>query len=253
MKEIETRMLTINGCEIHCELRGRGEPLLLLHGLTGCSGDWQYAGRDALESRYQLIAPDARGHGRSTNPAPRITHRQCARDVLALLDALDIERCKAIGMSLGANTLLHVATEARERVSKMVLVSGTPYFPEQARALMRNTGGEDQPPEAWQSMRERHRLGDAQIAALWRAQRALADDYTDVHFSPPELGRIRARALIVYGDRDPLYPIELALTLYRAIPASALAVLPNAGHGPIFLDRAARFTELALEFLAADV
>jgi len=252
MKEIETRTLTINGCEIHCELRGRGEPLLLLHGFTGCSGDWQYAGREALENRYRLIAPDARGHGRSTNPEPRLTHRQCARDVLALLDALGIERCPAIGMSFGANMLLHVATEDRDRISKMVLVSGTPYFPEQARALMRATGGEEQPREAWDAMRERHRLGDAQIAALWRAQRAFAEDYTDVHFSPPELGLIRARTLVVYGDRDPLYPVELALMLYRSIPRSALAVLPNAGHGPIFRDQAARFAELALEFLTAD-
>jgi len=55
------------------------------------------------------------------------------------------------------------------------------------------------------------------------------------------------------GDRDPLCPVELALTLYRSIPASALAVLPNAGHGPIFADHAARFAQLALEFLAADV
>jgi pimeloyl-ACP methyl ester carboxylesterase len=58
--------------------------------------------------------------------------------------------------------------------------------------------------------------------------------------------------MIVYGDRDPLYPVEFALTLYRSIPASALLVLPNAGHGPIFLNQAARFAELSLEFLAAD-
>jgi pimeloyl-ACP methyl ester carboxylesterase len=54
-----------------------------------------------------------------------------------MLDHLGIEQFKAVGVSLGAKTLLHMATQQPARVEAMVLVSATPYFPEQARAIMR--------------------------------------------------------------------------------------------------------------------
>jgi pimeloyl-ACP methyl ester carboxylesterase len=239
---------SVNGIELHYERSGRGEPLLLLHGLTGCAGDWAHAGRDALAERYQLIALDARGHGRSTNPQGTFTHRQCALDTLALLDRLGIRRCKAIGASLGGNTLLHVATLDPERIEAMVVVSATPYFPEQARQIMR--GVAESPTDAeWRTLRERHVHGDDQIRALWRMQRALAESHDDMNFTPPALSRIRARTLIVYGDRDPLYPVELAVEMYRAIPQAALWVVPGGGHGPIYLDAAAAFVQNALAFL----
>jgi pimeloyl-ACP methyl ester carboxylesterase len=51
----------VNGIELYYEVAGEGEPLLLLHGMTGCGGDWVYAGRERLVGEYRLIAPDARG------------------------------------------------------------------------------------------------------------------------------------------------------------------------------------------------
>jgi len=239
----------LNGAELYHEAHGQGEPLLLLHGFTGCAGDWVHAGRDELAREYRLIAPDARGHGRSTNPERSITHRQCALDALALLDHLGVARCKAIGMSMGGNTLLHMATMQPERVEAMVVVSATMYFPAQARALMAASPVEDQPPEAWEAMRARHRLGDEQIRALWAQQRAFKDSYDDMSFTPPSLSRITARTLIVYGDRDPLYPVEMGVEMYRAIPRAALWVVPEGGHGPIFAEAAGLFARTALDFL----
>lgn len=245
----EGQTVRVNGIELHYEEHGQGEPLLLLHGFTGCAGDWAHAGRDQLAQEYRLIAPDARGHGRSTNPERVITHRQCALDTLALLDHLGIGRCKAIGMSMGGNTLLHMATLQPERIEAMVVVSATMYFPEQARKIMAASPVEEQPPEAWEMMRARHKLGDAQILALWEQQRAFKDSHDDMSFTPPSLSRITARTLIVYGDRDPLYPVEMAVEMYRAIPRSALWVVPNGGHGPIFLEAAEGFARAALAFL----
>src|SRR5215472_17305232 len=106
---------TLNGISLHYELRAEGPPLLLLHGGTGCHGDWAYAGREFFEREHRLIIPDARGHGSSTNDQPTITHRQCALDTLALLDHLAIQRCKAVGVSMGGNILLHMATLQPER------------------------------------------------------------------------------------------------------------------------------------------
>lgn len=126
----------INGMEMYYVAHGEGEPLVLLHGFTGSSGDWKIFLPD-LEQTYRLIIQDLRGHGRSTNPLTTFTFRQAALDVFALLDHLGIDRFKAIGLSNGGNILLHMATQQRERVTAMVLVSAVSYYPEQAREFMR--------------------------------------------------------------------------------------------------------------------
>lgn len=240
----------LNGIQLYYETEGAGEPLLLLHGGGGCQEHWVHAGRDQFVREYRLIQPDARGHGRSTNPDKTITHRQCALDMFALLDHLGISKCRAIGLSMGGNILLHMATMQPERIEKMVVVSATMYFPDQARAVMvRLPAADKQPPEEWETMRRRHRLGDDQITALWEWMRGMKDSYDDMNFTPSSLSTIAASTLIVYGDRDPLYPVEMAVTMYRAIPKSALWVVPNGGHGPVFFDAADRFAETALAFL----
>ena len=99
------------------EVRGDGPPLLLLHGFFGSSGDWVHLfDVDALSKRWRLIMPDARGHGRSTNPSGLVTHRQAADDIRALLEHLAVDRFKAVGVSFGGNILLHLASRpTRER------------------------------------------------------------------------------------------------------------------------------------------
>jgi pimeloyl-ACP methyl ester carboxylesterase len=217
-------ILHVNGIDLHYETYGRGEPLLWLHGMGGCAGDLQHCGRDRFSENFEVIAIDARGHGLSTNVGDTVTHRQHALDVLALLDHLGISGCKALGCSMGGNTLLHVATLQPARVEAMVVVSPTMYFPESARAIMRQT------PDAM--------------------TRALAEDVDDLSFTPPRLARITARTLVVYGDRDFLYPVEMGVDLYRAIRGAALWVVPHAGHGPIFEEGADAFATASLAFLA---
>jgi pimeloyl-ACP methyl ester carboxylesterase len=69
-------------------------------------------------------------------------------------------------------------------------------------------------------------------------------------FTPPLLGTITARTLIVHGDRDPYYPVTLAVEMFQAIPRSALWIVPYGGHGPIFGALAPAFAAAALDHLA---
>jgi len=251
-EEHRGKTLQVNDIDMYYEMEGAGEPLLLLHGGGGCQENWTHAGGDRLVREYRLIKPDARGHGRSSNPVRTITHRQCALDMLALLDHLGIQRCRAIGMSMGGNILLHMAMQQPNRIEAMVLVSATMYFPEQARKIMEQVPAVgDWSSEEWEAMRKRHRLGDDQIVALSEWQRGMKDSYDDMNFTPPALSRITAPTLIVYGDRDPLYPVEMAIKMYRAIPKAALWVVPNAGHGPVFFDAAPQFVQTSLAFFRA--
>ena len=238
----------VNGLQLFYRDTGEGQPLLLLHGFTGCGDDWQHVFATPLEG-YRVIAPDLRGHGRSTNSGGTFTFKEAARDIFALLDSLGVDRVQAIGVSAGANTLLYMATQQPSRIDAMIHVSGTPRFPDQARAIMKTMTEEARSPAEWAEMRGRHHLGDDQISTLWRHVREFADDRSDLNFTAARLSVITARTLIVHGDRDPLYPVELAVELYRAIPNSALWLVPSGGHGPIFGEQAAPFVTTAMAFL----
>ena len=244
----------LNGFQMYFEDRGTGEPLLLLHGGMGIGGDWRHVFPEDPEG-YRVIVPDLRGHGQSTNPSKMFTFRQCAEDVLALLDRLGITRTKAVGMSLGAKTLLHIATARSNSVSAMVLVSATPYFPPPLRSAAAQFTIEalERLGEAERNaLRARHVHGDEQIALLYEMTRQFALSYDDMAFTPPKLATISARTLIVHGDRDPFYPVDLAFELFRAIPRAALCVVPYGGHGPVLGPLAAPFRAVALAHLAKD-
>src|SRR5438477_1178878 len=176
--------ISINGIEMYYEVRGADEPLVLLHGGTGAGVNWSLIFKDP-PAGYRLIVPDLRGHGRSTNSSSAFTFRQSALDVFAMLDHLGVEQFKAIGVSLGAKTLLHMATQQPARVEAVVLVSAAPYFPEQARVLMREFSAAEHTEAEWRQMREWHKHGDEQIRRLWKLGDALKDSYTDMNFTPP--------------------------------------------------------------------
>jgi pimeloyl-ACP methyl ester carboxylesterase len=237
----------VNGIEMHYEVRGSGPPLLLLHGFTGSGGDWIHLfDMENLARRFRLVIPDARGHGRSTNPSGEFTHRRCAEDVLALVAELNIDRFCAVGLSLGGNTLLHLATARPELVEAMVLIGAPSYFPKQAREIMTFVGTTEHTEAEWAVMRQRHVQGDEQIRALWRIAGGFAQSYDDMTFTPPHLANIRARTLIVTGDRDPLYPLEIFVEQYRAIPGSSLYVIPGGGHDAVFGPARGEFARLAI-------
>lgn len=241
----------VNDIEMYYEVRGTGEPLLLLHGFGGCGSDWAPL-TDSLAARYQLIIPDLRGHGGSTNPSGSFTHRQAALDVFALLDRLNVPRIKAMGFSTGGMTLLHMATQQPGRIDAMVLVGATHYFPEQARAIMRGVGSGSVPTDVRERFARCATRGETQVRQLLAQFAGFTDSVDDMNFTAPYLGTIRARTLIVHGDRDEFFPVDIPVAMYSAIPHSALWIVPRVGHVPIFLSRAREFQEVVSAFLAGD-
>jgi pimeloyl-ACP methyl ester carboxylesterase len=242
------KTLAINGMQCYYEEYGRGEPLLLLHGFSASGEVWAPFVPELAKS-YRLIVPDLRGHGRSTNPSNQFTHRQSALDVFALLETLGVTEFKAMGISTGGMTLLHMATQQPSRVEAMVLIGATIYFPEQARVIMRQCTVESLTPEDYERLRQIHKHGDEQIHALRRQFYGFKDSYDDMNFTGPYLSTITARTLIVHGDRDAFFPVPIPVEMYRSIPNSALWIIPEGEHVPIF-DAQAPFVATALRFLA---
>jgi pimeloyl-ACP methyl ester carboxylesterase len=221
--------IRLNGIDQYFRIGGAGEPVVLLHGFRQTGDQWLEAATDLMRT-HRVILPDLRGHGRSTNPTNTFTHRQVALDIYALLDALGIRECQAMGNSSGGMVLLHMATQQPARVTSMVLVASTTHFPEQARRIMDASIVENISAEQWREMRAQHPRGDDQIRALTEQFRAMKDSYDDMNFAPEQLRTITARTLVIHGDRDQYFPVEIPLAMYHSIPNSSLFIVPNGLH-----------------------
>jgi pimeloyl-ACP methyl ester carboxylesterase len=237
----------INNIEMYYEEYGAGKPLILLHGFGGCTQNWHpfIAG---LSERYRLIVVDMRGHGHSTNPENKFTHREAAADVFLLLEKLGVGNFSAMGISSGGMTLLHMATSQPSRIDSMVLISATSYFPDQARAILRRASFGKMPQQVQEMYRECAKRGDEQIRQLIAQFNALHNNYDDMNFTAQCLSTITARTLVVHGDRDPFFPVEIPVSIYHSIPDAALWIIPGGDHVPIY-DSSVPFTSTALRFL----
>jgi pimeloyl-ACP methyl ester carboxylesterase len=234
---------------LYYEEYGAGKPLLLLHGFGGCTQNWHpFVPR--LAEHYRLIVVDLPGHGYSTNPENKFRHREAAEDLFQLLDRLDIVSFSAMGMSSGGMILLHMATSQPERIDAMVLISATSHFPDQARAIMRRASIGTMPQIVREMYQECAKRGDDQVHQLIKQFNALGDDYEDMNFTAQRLSTITARTLVIHGDSDNFFPVEIPENICRSIPDARLWIIPGGDHVPIF-DPGVPFTSTALQFLEA--
>lgn len=122
---------SVNSIELHYEHHpkpnsGKHYPLLMLSGMASDSGSWQPAVQPLAE-HFELIIPDNRCTGR-TVPNPVATSRELmVADLLALLDALDVEKVNVVGHSMGAMLGWTLAEQEPSRVNHLIGVSALPY------------------------------------------------------------------------------------------------------------------------------
>lgn len=106
-----------NGVRIWYSTYGSGDPVILLHGGLGHSGNWGYQVPALVSAGRRVIVIDSRGHGRSTRDAQPYTYHLMATDVLAVMDALAIEKAAIVGWSDGACIALVLASQAPARIA----------------------------------------------------------------------------------------------------------------------------------------
>ena len=216
----------VNDIDMHYEVHGEGTPLLMLHGFTGASQSWAPFIEEYSE-RFQLIVPDLRGHGKTTNPSKKLSNRQVSEDINELLKILGLKNVKAVGCSFGGDILLQIATRYPNKIESMVLDGATPYYSNQMRKITNELTVTE---EQMERFRQVHVFGDEQIELLLQNHIEMASTYDDHNFTAPFLSTIKAKTLIILGDRDIFIPVEMATILFEAIPDSNLWIVPNAGH-----------------------
>ena len=114
-----------NGISLHYRRLGEGPPLVLLAGMASDGASWEPV-LDGLAARHELIVPDNRGSGRTVADGASMSRETLTDDVLALLDALGIERAALLGHSMGAMLGWAIAARAPGRVTALVPIAALP-------------------------------------------------------------------------------------------------------------------------------
>ncbi|MFC1914126.1 alpha/beta fold hydrolase [Chloroflexota bacterium] len=260
-----------NGVNLNYEVSGQGRAIVCVHGYTGSSQDWAEQ-MSALSPNYRVVALDLRGHGRSEAPsnAEQYSVPIFADDVLALLRALDIDKCCLMVHSLGGLIALQFALEHADMISALVLVgtgsgeraSWPPGFAELRRKLseLARSGGmqaafeydaanNPQRIETFQKHPEQREIVRQRMLAtsvdgyiyVWRV-------LTKQQPMTSRLSEIKVPTLIYWGDEDTLMA-NSAQTLKKGIANSELITVKGVGHSPHY-ESPELFNEKLLEFLS---
>lgn len=223
----------VNGIRLHYRAGGDGPPLLLLHGFTG-AGVWWDPLLERLAENYTTIVPDLPGHGRSEGGPNPYRFDEVATDIYALMDELGVDRFRAVGYSGGGIVLIHMATQEPGRIESMAVVSA-PHVHSRS-TILEFPSFEDHPAQVREYWLEVHPGGETQVRRLIASFHRLGEYVEEIDVPPEELSSIEARTLIVLGDRDPVFPVHLALEMYQAIPNAALWIIPMEGHSAMWPD-----------------
>jgi pimeloyl-ACP methyl ester carboxylesterase len=219
---------------MYYEVHGSGSPLVLLHGGM-LTIELSFAGLlPTLARRHTVIAVELQGHGRTADIDRPITPAALAGDVVALLDALGVERTHVLGHSMGAAVALELAVSHPDRVRSVVPLSASVRpdglhedltDPAKQAASTRMPTAQDFADfrDAYQRLSPHPEHFDEFLAALSSSQ---ADTQG---WSDQQLAGITSPVLLVFGDRD-FVTIEHAALMQRLIPTAQLAVLPDTTH-----------------------
>ena len=265
---------TADGVELYYEETGAGTPICFVHEFAGDFRSWESQVR-FFSRRHRCIAFNARGYPPSGVPDPDAYSQDRARDdVIAILDALGIDRAHIVGCSMGAFATVHVGLHAPQR-ARSLTAAGVGYgalapaqaaFRAESRSLADDidargivpfalsyssgssgrTAFADKDPrghaEFARMLGEHSAEGSARTMRGVQAQRPAFTELED------QLRRLTVPLMIVAGDEDEP-SLDASLFLKRSVPPAALAVFPKTGHA-MNLEEPDRFNQLLADFLA---
>jgi len=247
------------------EDHGAGVPVILLHGFPLSSQMWLPL-RAAIEEAARLITPDLRGFGASDKPAGSYGMDVFAADIVAVANALGLDRFILGGHSMGGYVALRIAATCPERLLGLILVDSkaeadgadararrdaaiariergeAQAFRDEFVAALVAPGTRDRAPRQLEEMRAlAAEIPDYVLVGCLAGMRDRID-------STELLKRLTVPALVIVGEHDALTPPAVAQALASALPAAELAVIPAAGHVPS-VERPVATAEAMLGFL----
>ena len=238
--------IEVRGLKIAFERQGTGPPLVLLHGFVGHSQEWRRQ-IDMLSREYTVVAWDAPGAGRSTDPPETFRLPDYADCLAGFIDALGLTRPHIAGLSFGG--ALAIALYGRHPTVPASLVLASAYAgwagslalevteqrlqttlraadaPSEQRVESMITSMFSSSPPAESVEEFRGIMAEIHPAGLRAMARSVAEaDLRDV------LPRITVPTLLLYGDQDSRAPLAVAENMHARIPTSRLVVMQAVGH-----------------------
>ena len=276
--DLPVERITWHGHEIAFHRCGRGEPIILIHGIASSFDTWNGV-LPELGKTFTAVAPDLLGHGRSSKPRGDYSLGAFATTLRDFMEALDIPSATIVGHSMGGGIAMQFVYQFPERCRRLVLVNSGGLGPEVTGLLRAATlpgsqlflkaATSDRVENAARSVGRKLRewgfratpgmssVGSHFIALKdHEARRAFvttARSVMDLRGQRIDArDRIRLAAelptMIVWGRRDRFIPVAHALEAHDLIPGSRLEIFDDSGHFP-HEHEAERFTEVLLDFI----
>lgn len=252
----KSHTLRVNGVDMFFERVGSGYPLILLHGGVGTHKHWdQHV--TFLSSNFDLIIPDLRGHGRSTNPSTSLDYQTLADDIAQLIHSLNLNQPFVCGWSDGGQIGLELAIRYRDLVKAFVL--GAIVFDqiEESRSSLAKFGIKGPGivniekikssfPDWLDMVHQNHQQYENhwidllhQISYLW---------YTEYDYSNALLNQVDCPVLLVIGDHDQFVPLYHIVDLSQLLPNAELAVITNGSH-QVDREKPGEFCTLVVDYI----
>lgn len=237
--------------KIYYEIYGSGEPLLLIHGsLYGYINEFENI-FSILTKNHKVIAVALRGHGKSEIGNRDYSYGLFAEDMIAVLNAENVDRIDIMGFSSGAITAVKLAAEYPERVMKVVSIAGA--LSSEDRTQQRNEEKNEMTAVEFVAnnknfVENRKKLMAEPARFVDFYYKLMKVDSDPVWISEKAASKIKAPVLVVGGDRDNYFPVEAFLKMYSVIPNSKLLILPGHGHVAASQNKT-MYTDFALPFL----
>ncbi len=251
----------VNGLKMYYEVRGSGEPVVLLHGAFMAIADDWVNWINELAKTHKVIAVDMQGHGRTGDIKRDITYENLSDDVAGLLDYLKVPNADVMGYSLGGGVAIECAIRHPEKVRKVVVIS----------APFRRDGWVKEANDAWPSFNvDMFKGTPAEVE--WKKLNPNPDGFPDFFnhiksmamrpydFGADKFKATKAPMFFINGDADGVRLDHIA-EMYRLKggdlhgdmrphPESRLAIIPDTTHVTL-MNRMSVIIPMVNDFLEA--
>jgi 3-oxoadipate enol-lactonase len=237
-------LIEINKIKLNVQIKGNGNPIILIHGVGGDISQWVYE-IERLSKSYKTIAFDCRGHGKSDKPT-NYTLQDHISDAIGIMDYLQIKEISVYGVSMGSYIGQGLAIKLGERIDKLILISpkSNGLTTSMQKIIKEN-------PEEFEGVNQ-HEMFLALLKYISYNPKTLRKyiDLLETKLMPEqfllankalsnfdfrnELSKVKAKTLVISGKYDRLNPPSEGEICAKLIPCSKFIEMKYSGHAPMF-------------------
>ncbi|WP_026566672.1 alpha/beta fold hydrolase [Bacillus sp. UNC41MFS5] len=255
----------VEDLSIHYEIEGNGEPLVLLHGMSNNSQSWKEQIQE-LKKHYTVIAWDAPGYGKSSDPAEEFRYfKEFAHILKGMLDEMKLEKIYLLGHSMGAAIAIEFCRLYAHKVQRLIIADPTrgaaALDPEENELKLKNRlfSIENLSPEEIAEKRIKALLSPYASKEVYQRVKEIMTQvrpagYRSVAYSlyhqnqMKELSQINVPVLVICGELDSVTPVKESKAIHEELINSQLVIIPEGGH-LCYQENPEKFNSSIIEFL----